>query len=294
MTCLTDVRSEMRLERHAAFSILRAAGALAAGCAAVWISRRVDWLLLAEGVATGGLAWLALNAGRRIGILAALKNGMALAAMVRHRIRAAVRLLCLQGVMIILFAVDRWAGVFLLDREHFGYYALGLTLLIAFDSLQAIATVPAWPIVARRVAAGALTEALKKITMISVAVLVAGALLYLPCMWALDAVITRYLPRYASSTDVMYVVAIAGLLRLCNFFAVYAVLCDMETVLFRRHLLALVLICAGLVGVFGIAGVAATPVRIGLIAVVVATVTLCIDAATALRAIRFKSGSGIV
>ena len=58
-TCLTDVRSEMRLGRHAVFSIARAAGALAAGCAAVWMSRRVDWLLIAEGVATGGLGWLA-------------------------------------------------------------------------------------------------------------------------------------------------------------------------------------------------------------------------------------------
>ena len=113
-------------------------------------------------------------------------------------------------------------------------------------------------------------------------------------MWALDAVIARYLPRYASSTDVMYVVAIAGLLRLADFFGVYAILCDMEAVLFRRQLLALGLICAGVVGVFGLAGVSATPVRVGLIAVIVATVTLCIDAATAVRAMRFRSGAEIV
>ncbi len=286
--CLVDVRSAMQLERHALYSILRAAGALGAGCAAVWIARRVDWLLIGEAFATAGLGWLALNAARRAGVLAAVRSPREITGTVRGGIRSAARLLLLYGIMIILFAADRWAGVVLLDREDYGYYALGLTMLIAFDSLQAIATVPAWPLVARGLAGNAYTRTLRTVAIASGAVMLAGVLLYWPCMLALEAIITRFLPRYASSIDVMYVVAIAGVLRLCNFFGVYAILSDMEAVLVRRHALALGAVCFGMGTVFGLMGVPATPVRIGLIAVLVSAVVLCVDAATALGAMRIK------
>jgi hypothetical protein len=161
-------------------------------------------------------------------------------------------------------------------------------MLIAFDSLQAIATVPAWPLVARGLAGNAYTRTLRTVAIASGAVMLAGVLLYWPCMLALEAIITRFLPRYASSIDVMYVVAIAGVLRLCNFFGVYAILSDMEAVLVRRHALALGAVCFGMGTVFGLMGVPATPVRIGLIAVLVSAVVLCVDAATALGAMRIK------
>ena len=287
--CLVDVRSAMQLERHALYSILRAAGALAAGCAAVWIARRVDWLLIGEALATAGLGWLALNAARRAGVLAAVRSPWELTGAIRDGIHSAGRLLLLYGIMIVLFAADRWAGVVLLDREDYGYYALGLTMLIAFDSLQAIATVPAWPLVARGLAGSAYAQTLRRVAIISGAVMLAGVLLYWPCMLALEAIITRFLPRYVSSIDVMYVVAVAGLLRLCNFFGVYAILADMEAVLVRRHALALGTVCLGIAAVFGLMAVPATPVRIGLIAVLVAAVVLCVDAATALGAMRSKA-----
>lgn len=286
--CLVDVRSAMQIERHALYSILRAAGALAAGCAAVWITRRADWLLIGEACASAGLGWLALSAARRAGVQAAVRSLRDITRTIRCGIHPAARLLLLYGIMVVLFAADRWAGVVLLDREEYGYYALGLTMLIAFDSLQAIATVPAWPLVARGLAKSAYAPTLKKIATVSAAVMLAGALLYWPCMLALEAIITRFLPRYESSTDVMYVVAIAGLLRLCNFFGVYAILADMEVVLLRRHALALGTVCLVIAAVFGPMAVEATPVRIGWIAVLVAAVVFCIDAATAFGGMRSK------
>lgn len=285
---LVDVRSAMQLERHALYSILRAAGALAAGFAAVWVSRRVDWLLLGEAFATAGLGWLALNAARRAGVLAAVRSARKLTGTIRGGIHSAGRLLLIYGIMIVLFAADRWAGVFLLDREQYGYYALGLTMLIAFDSLQAIATVPAWPLVARGLAGSAYTQTLRRVAIASGAVMLAGVVLYWPFMLALEAIVTRFLPRYVSSIDVMYIVAVAGLLRLCNFFGVYAILSDMESVLVRRHAFALGAVCLGIGSVFGLMAIPATPVRIGLIAVLVSAVVLCVDAATAYGAMRIK------
>jgi hypothetical protein len=141
---------------------------------------------------------------------------------------AALRLLWLNGTVTLLYAIDRWAGVALLSKRQYGIFALGLLVILVFETLQVVVNVAAYPLMGSMIARGEYQRAFKLATLATVVVIGLTAVGYAPFVMLLDFIVRDYLPLYADATIVVKLAVIAGALRLADFYASYAILCNEE------------------------------------------------------------------
>jgi O-antigen/teichoic acid export membrane protein len=228
MLRLIDIKSELRFLDHALLSTLRAIVLLTAGVAIAAATRSVAATLACEGLVTLILAAPILVGRRGAPILRKALGWHAERRWLAMNFPAALRLLWLNGTLTLLYAIDRWVGVALLSKKEYGIFALGLLVVVIFDTLQAVVNVAAYPLMGRMIAQEQYRRAFRLATLATVLVVSVTAVCYAPFVLLLDFVVQKYLPAYAAATTVIKLAVIAGALRLADFYASFAVLCNQE------------------------------------------------------------------
>jgi O-antigen/teichoic acid export membrane protein len=243
---LIEVKSELRFLDHARMSGVRAVVLLGAGVTVAAWSHSVAATLAVEGAVT-----LLIAAPMLMGERGKVLLHKALSIRKQHRwlaenYPAALRLLWMNGSSTLLYAVDRWCGIALLTKREYGIFALGLTIVTLFETLQLIVNVSAFPLMGRMVAHGNHARAFRFAILATALVIVAGILCYLPFVFLLDLLLNKYLPSYVEAATVIKLAVIVGMLRLADFFSSYAVLLDQERRLATAYCVLLVVAVAAI------------------------------------------------
>jgi O-antigen/teichoic acid export membrane protein len=286
MLRLIDIKSELRFLDHAQLSSLRATLLLALGTLVAATTRSVAATLAVESVVTVGLAVPAFVGQRGVRIL---RQAFALRAdrtWLAANLPAALRLLWLSGTLVLLYAIDRWSGIVLLNKRQYGIFALGLLVVVIFETLQTVVNVAAYPLMGRMIAHGEYRRAFRLATMITVLVIGLTAVCYLPFVLIMDFLVRGYLPAYAAATTVIKLTVVAGALRLADFYASFAVLCNQERRLAWLLGAVAVLVALILYGVSSFGHVSFDPERLAVVTVAVSACGFLVNFAVAARALR--------
>jgi O-antigen/teichoic acid export membrane protein len=228
MLRLIDIKSELRFVDHALLSSLRAVTLLTAGAAAAAVTHSVAATLAVEGMVTSVLAAPMLLGQRGSRILHKAFDRWGHRTWLIANLPAAMRLLWLNGTLTVLYAIDRWTGIALLDKRQYGIFALGLLVIVVFETAQAVVNVAAYPLMGRMIARGQHQRAFRLASLATAITLGLTAVCYVPFVLLLDFLVRGYLPAYAAATTVIKLAMIAGALRLADFYASFAVLCNQE------------------------------------------------------------------
>jgi O-antigen/teichoic acid export membrane protein len=282
---LIELKSELRFLGHARLSGIRAVALIAAGPVVATWTRDVTATILAEALVTLAVTGPSLfgERGRKL---------FRRAVGIRHEFRrltqfypAAARLLWLNGTTVILYAIDRWFGIAFLSKRDYGIFALGLTVVLLFETAQAIVNVSAFPLMGRMLAGGDHRRAFRFARLATLVVLVTAALCYVPFILLLDFLLRTYLPTYLEAQLVIKLAVIAGVFRLGDFFASFAILLDHEREL---SVGSGTLLAAAVLGLMfaGSAGVGFDPDRMMTVTVVIAICAFVVNLAIAMRAYR--------
>lgn len=269
---LIDIKSDLRFVDHALLSGARAISLLVLGAGVALLTRDVALTLAAEGVVTLCLAAPLFAGPRGRNVLSKAVQVREESRWLRANFAASLRLLWLNGTLTVLYAIDRWAGIALLSKREYGIFALGLLVIVVFETAQAVVNVAAYPLMGRMIARGEQARAFRLATLATVIVVGAVLVCYVPFVMLLDLVVQRFLPQYAQAMGVIKLALIAGALRLADFYASFAILCNEE------HRLALTF---GALALFAVAGIwvarVAADVRFGpeQLALVTVGVTAC-------------------
>lgn len=225
---LIEIKSELRFLRHGLLSLLRALFLLCAGAAAAAVWKDIVAVLVVEGAVTLVLAGEMFGRVRGWPIVRrGVKSQSQRQWLMRH-LPAALRLLWLNSTVTVLYALDRWAGIALLTDREYGIYALGLIVVVVLETLQMVVNVSAYPLMGRMIAAGEHRRAFRFATAATLIVATGTAVFYAPFVILLDDLVRAWLPEYAEATSIIKVVAVAGALRLADFYGSFAILCDQE------------------------------------------------------------------
>jgi O-antigen/teichoic acid export membrane protein len=283
---LIEIKSELRFLDHARVSGIRAVGLLLAGVAVAALTHNVAATLAAESVVT-----LLIAAPLLLGERGKVVLHKALTIRKEHRwlaenYRGALRLFWLNGASTLLYAVDRWSGIALLTKREYGIFALGLTIVTLFETLQLIVNVSAFPLMGRMVAHGDRLRAFRFAILATVLVIFAGILCYLPFVFLLDLLLNKYLPSYVEAGTVIKLAVIAGILRLADFFASYAVLLDQERRLASAYCVLLV-VAVAVIAAANVSGlIKFNPDRMMEVSVAIAACAMVLNFSIATRASR--------
>ena len=237
---LSNIRSELRFTSFALLSCFRAVLFLGGGALTAWLTRDVIATLVYELITTAILSLPIASRTRsreiyrKLGILVSDHQWLS------TNLRGALRLLWLSGTLTTACALDKWAGVLLLDQKQYGVYALGVVILTVFDAAQFFINVAAFPIMGHMVAAGQYLASFRFAKQAILTVAVVSCLFYGPFVYAVDWLIHKFLIKYIASTSVIHVLIIAGCFRLADFYGSLAILCNREIVLTRCYLVILV------------------------------------------------------
>lgn len=265
MLRLIDIKSELRFVEHALLSLTRAIALLALGVLVAALTHDVAATLAVEGLVTLLLAAPMLRGARGLSIIARTASIRTDQRWLESNLPAAMRLLWLNGTVTLLYAIDRWVGVAMLSKRQYGIFALGLLVILVFETLQVIVSVAAYPLMGRMIARGAHVRAFNLATLATIIAMIATASLYLPFVYLLDYVVRDYLPSYADAVTVVRIAVIAGAFRLADFYASYSILCNHEQRLAQLFGLLVILVAATVMAIHFIGGVVFDPDRLVLV-----------------------------
>jgi O-antigen/teichoic acid export membrane protein len=225
---LIEIKSELRFIDHAKLSVVRAVLLLVLGVSVAALSGSVAATLIVEAAISLVLSWPLLSGerGRKVlDKLSRLRRDHRWFANFRD---AALRLFWLNGVLVALYALDRWFGIALLTHYEYGIFAIGLTIITLFETLQLIVNVSAYPLMSRMIAHGEKHRAFRFATVASVVVIGCGALCYIPFVLMLDMLLRSFLPEFLEASPVIRLAVIVGILRLADFYGTFAILLNRE------------------------------------------------------------------
>jgi O-antigen/teichoic acid export membrane protein len=225
---LIAIKSELTFSSYAGWSFLRALALSCAGIATAAMTRSVTAVVVVEGLVTGALAgpFLAQHLSR-------FSSGCRQAtrfiwqSFSRHA-RAAATLLVVQGTVTVLYMIDRWVGVVVLSTREYGIYSVGLIVLTAFETLQSVIGVPAYPVLSRMILTGDRAGAFRLCLKMSGLVLAIALICALPAVVLLKMAVRAYLPSYVESLSILGLMVLGGSVRVGNFFGTFCILVDEE------------------------------------------------------------------
>lgn len=285
---LIGIKSGFRFVDHAAWSLVRAVCLTAAGAVVAWATERAQFVVLAEAVVSAMLLWpmRSLLRGSAGGSRQRLCDAFV---SMREHFPAALRLLQLQGMITVIYMLDRWIGVSVLSAREFGIYSVALIVLVAFENLQAIIGVPAYPVLSSLISKDDHAAGYRYAFRISARLLAVGMLLSVPGTFLIDFLIGRFLPQYIEAEAVIHLVLLAGILRVSNFFGTFCILADQEQIMSRIAIgIAATVVALAFLGY--LLGVAFTPLHIAAAALAISGVSLSADFLVARRvALRGRS-----
>jgi hypothetical protein len=283
---LIDIKSDLRFVRHASLSAMRALALMVCGAAVAFATRNAIAVLVTEALAT---LLLAGPIGAGTDLRAVARKALSLwnrRVWVTAHLPGALRLLWLNSTMVMLLALDRWSGLLMLSEREYGILALGLLALVVFDTAQSIINVAAYPIMGRMIARGERQRAFGLATLATAVILGVSALCYLPFVWVLDFLVRNYLSAYVEAAPIAKIAVLAGVLRLADFYASFAILCDREHVLAGTFGVAVVIAVVIIAALHLYFGVQFTPLRLTLITLSVSIITFAGNAIVAFAANR--------
>jgi O-antigen/teichoic acid export membrane protein len=283
---LIITKSRLRFAGYARLSAARALALIIFGVVAAFITKNASAVLAVEACVTVVALLIANDHIRKPLTWMRWRLSIHGWDWLRLNLRLALRLLWLNGVFIVLFGLDRWAGLSLLDDHSFGIYAIGLTVINVFESAQSIVNVAVYPMMARMFSRGAVTEAFRFASTATLIVVVATAALYFPISRLLDFLLHEYLPAYAAASTVLKVSVLAGALRLADFFCSFAIFCNREnrlTSIFAAEIIGITIILVLLKMGFDVTFDANRMAYISLSVTILAVTTNFMVAARALR-----------
>jgi O-antigen/teichoic acid export membrane protein len=269
---------------------IRAAAILAAGVSTAALTRDVTATLAAEALVTLAVTGPSLFGARGRQLLHRAASAWADFRRLSQFYPAAARLLWLNGTTVVLYAVDRWFGIALLTKHDYGIFALGLTIVLLFETMQTIVNVSAFPLMGRMLARGEHRRAFRFATTATIVVLTISAMCYLPFLLLVDYLLNRYLPSYLEAEVVIKLAVIAGAFRLGDFYSSFAVLLDQERRLAIGSGILLALSAAGLAAAAAMK-ISFDPDRMMAITVVIATGAFALNLAIATRAYLASGGN---
>jgi len=286
MLRLIDIKSRLRFLEHARLSSARAVIILTVGGTIAATSHNVTATLAVEGLVTLLLA-TPLYFGSRGGEIRRKSFGSQSSdGWLAANLPAALSLLWLNGTLTLLYAIDRWAGMALLDQHEYGIYSLGLVILVVFETLQAVVNVAAYPLMGRMIAEGQHQRAFRLATLATLVVGSLTAVLYIPFVLGLDSILRAYLPAYLASSAVIKLAVLAGSLRLADFYASFAILCNEEHRLAWLFGALTLLATGGFLIASRVEHIQFDPFRMGCVTLTVAICAFAVNLSVATRAWR--------
>jgi hypothetical protein len=269
---LIDIKSDLRFINHAALSATRAMLLLSFGLVVAFATRNAFAVLGTEALVT---LLLSRSIGTRAQASEVRRKALKLwsnHAWLADNVAGALRLLWLNSTMVSLYALDRWSGLILLTDHEYGILALGLLALIVFDTAQSVINVAAYPIMGRMIASGQHNRAFGLATLATALILGLSAVLYLPFVWLVDFLVRHYLTAYLDAAPIVKLAVLAGVLRLADFYASFAILCDRENILAQTFGVALI-VAAGTIAFLHLqVGVHFSPIRLTMVTLSVSIV----------------------
>jgi hypothetical protein len=112
------------------------------------------------------------------------------------------------------------------------------------------------------------------------------AVLYLPFVFLLDVVLRAYLPAYLAATTVIKLAVLAGALRLADFYASFAILCNQEQRLAWLFGALTLIAAAGILMAHFVARLRFDPARMAVVTLGIAVCGFLLNLAIATRARR--------
>jgi O-antigen/teichoic acid export membrane protein len=270
---LIGIKSEFRFVAHSSWSLTRALGSLLAGAVVAWKTQSATAVILTEACVLLVLLF-PMRAMLRGSTVSFPPGGIG--ASIRAHAGAAFGLLKLQGMITVLFMLDRWVGVSVLSAHQFGIYSVALIVMMAFENLQAIIGVPAYPVLNRLMAAGDAAAGYRHAFKLSVGLLLTGLLLCVPGTWILHLLVRHFLPQYVDALDVIGIILVAGILRVSNFFGTFCILADQERFM-SQIALGIALVTVSVVLVAHASGAELTPVHVACVSLAISIATFGAD-----------------
>lgn len=288
---LIGIKSEFRFVAHGGWSLTRALSSLLVGALVAWQTQSATAVIVAEACVLLILLWplRALLRGSANPDAAFPPRGVR--ASFRGHAGAAFNLLKLQGMITVLFMLDRWIGVSVLSAHDFGIYSVAIIVMMAFENMQAIIGVPAYPVLNRLMSAGDAAAGYRHAFKISVGLLLAGLVLWVPGTWILGLLVRSFLPQYIEALNVIDIILVAGILRVSNFFGTFSILADRERLMSQIALgIAVFMVSAVLLA--HASGAVLEPVHVAYISLGISLATFSGDFLVARLASRTNSPAG--
>lgn len=229
--------------RFARQNLLRSASVLILGSMVAGATRSPGWTLVTEAMLSLLLTQRMLVEGRAQSGLGA----MALYSLAFRQLRhvAWSGALTLMAVTMIAFSVvnaDRWVAAQLLTPVGFALYTFASIVLMIASASQSLLNTSIYPMIARRYATGGSRATYRICALVSVTVLIAGALIVWPAYEVFELAVRRGFPRYAGAEGILVPLLAVGVLRVSDFWSSFLVITKRE-----RSLLA-VNVAAALIG----------------------------------------------
>jgi O-antigen/teichoic acid export membrane protein len=283
MLRLIDIKSNLQFLDHARLSTARAATVLLLGIAVAWFTGSIPATLAVEALVTLVLAAPLYRGSRGREIRRKAFGGNVDRTWLKANLPAALVLLWLSGTNTLLYSIDRWTGIALLDQREYGILSLGLLILVVFETLQVVVNVAAYPLMGRMIAEGQPQRAYRLATYATLVVCCITAVLYLPFTLALDPLLREFLPAYVASSTVIRLAVLAGALRLADFYSSFAVLCNEERPLAWLSGSLAAITVAAILALHYLARVQFDPDRIAVVTLAVAVCAFLLNFAVATR-----------
>jgi hypothetical protein len=286
--CLIDIKSRLNFVGYAKASAMRAIVVVLAGVIVARTTGNAAAVLSCDALVT--LLLIATMKGGA-GVRAGLAQGSLTEIVkdLRGSGAVAVRLLWLTTTVSVLYSIDRWTGVAVLNKEQFGVYALALSILAGFDTAQWVANVSIYPIMGNLVGRGKTRDAFRLAATATAGMGILAAILYGPGAWLLQTVIGSFLPAYGAAGALVPIAMVAGSIRMADFLTSFVILSDRETTSAACLTVLGVICAAGLWWVVRVEHVMLTPIQLAWFAVAVAGAGVCISGVLSIGIVRRKA-----
>ena len=227
-----ESRSRGMQVRSSNQNLARAVALFLVGVVAAILTRSAVAVIVVEAsVSTFAAVMVFHGASMRAGMREKLAYRLAFLRLPRAPWQPAFVLMIVSVVMFLVFNLDRWIAADWLGAVGFARYSFAWIVLSAAQSAQAVINAAAYPMLARRVARGGHDSTRRFCALMSVGMLVAGALAVVPAWVFLRYLVSRWYPQYSDTSMLILIFLGVAVFRVSDFWSSYLLVVGRERVL---------------------------------------------------------------
>lgn len=282
-----ESRSRLDMTRYARGMVLRSTAVAVAGAAAAGFGTGAAGIALVEMLLT--LLFFALTSHRAMRFANLSWAWFIGAASRRAAPMPWTRAMLLMAGTIVLFVslnVDRWVAADLLTKPEFGQYAFAWLALVVAQSIQGLLNSSLLPLLAQRRAHGQQASAYRLTRLLTLSLLLAGAVALAPMLWGLNQLVRSWMPQYAAALPLLLPLLLAGLFRMADFWSSLLIVIGRESTLLKGQSAAVVATLAGYAVHLHLSASAPTPLSLAWLAAACALASHGVSAASVMRSAR--------